>query len=164
VLVLPSRGSLPPGQSPGVLLDTVCRPAPADACTTVGRTPHAQDRQAEDNTSSARLFGCGTHSSSLRRLSSSVNKRDWSGGKNSTLLPGIPQNDHGAIGPMPGTAIIAHSKPNVPRASRDIVFAVVLMRRSWIGSEPIMRPNPTRKRIANAVSGGRSCGCRPGSR
>jgi hypothetical protein len=65
VLVLPRRGSLPPRQSPGVLLDKVCRPAPAVACTMVGRTPHAQDRQAEDNTSSARLFGCGTYSSSL---------------------------------------------------------------------------------------------------
>lgn len=65
VLVLPRRGSHPPGQSPGVLLDKGCRPAPADACTTLGRTPHARDRQAEDNTSSARLFGCGTHGNSL---------------------------------------------------------------------------------------------------
>src|SRR6266700_4182914 len=30
VFGLPKRGSLPPGQSPGVLLDTVCRPAHAD--------------------------------------------------------------------------------------------------------------------------------------
>ncbi len=45
--------------------DTGCRPAPADAYTTLGRTPHAQHRQAADHTSSARLFGCGTHGSSL---------------------------------------------------------------------------------------------------
>ncbi len=65
MLVLPGRGSHPPGQSPGVLLDIGCRPAPADACTTLGRTPHAQDRQPADNTSSPSLFGCDTHSISL---------------------------------------------------------------------------------------------------
>src|SRR5258708_3937935 len=65
VLVLPRRGSHPPGQSPEFGFDTGCRPAPADAYTTLGRTPHAQHRQAADHTSSARLFGCGTHGSSL---------------------------------------------------------------------------------------------------
>jgi hypothetical protein len=73
--------------------------------------------------------------------------------KNCVLIGRIRPSDHGAIEPVPKTAIIAHSKPNVRRASKGAASAAVSMKPVWNGYVPISIPSPTRRPCVSGRSG-----------